>query len=78
LTRRCPSPILRPDADYQCNASKEMNRLIVPIQRKIGTAIIRKGNMKSPNRAAGGITPPAPTQPGMRVRTGRFTEVTEP
>jgi len=30
------------------------------------------------NRVAGGISPPAPTPPGMRVRTGRFTEITGP
>jgi hypothetical protein len=26
----------------------------------------------SPNRVAGGFSPPAPTAPRMRVRTGRF------
>ena len=33
------------------------------------------------NRVAGGITPPAPTPPGVRVRTGRFLhagQTTEP
>ena len=30
------------------------------------------------NRVAGGFSPPAPTPPGMRVRTGRFTEITGP
>jgi hypothetical protein len=28
----------------------------------------------SPNRVGGGVSPPPPTPPGMRVRTGRFTE----
>jgi ubiquinone/menaquinone biosynthesis C-methylase UbiE len=28
-----------------------------------------------PNRVAGGFYPPAPTPPGMRVRTGRFTKI---
>jgi tRNA threonylcarbamoyladenosine biosynthesis protein TsaB len=32
----------------------------------------------SGNRVAGGFSPPAPTPPGMRVRTGRFTEITGP
>jgi len=31
-----------------------------------------------PNRVAGGLNPPAPTPPRMRVRTGRFTEPIEP
>ena len=30
------------------------------------------------NRVAGGFSPPAPTPPRMRVRTGRFTEFTGP
>ncbi len=30
------------------------------------------------NRVAGGFSPPAPTPPGMRVRTRRFTKVTGP
>jgi len=30
------------------------------------------------NRVAGGLNPPAPTTPGLRVRTGRFTESIEP
>jgi len=30
------------------------------------------------NRVDGGFSPPASTTPGMRVRTGRFTETTEP
>jgi hypothetical protein len=30
------------------------------------------------NQVAGGISPPAPTTPGKRVRTRRFPEVTEP
>jgi len=30
------------------------------------------------NRVAGGLNPPAPTTPSMRVRTGRFTEPIEP
>ena len=29
----------------------------------------------APNRVAGGFSPPAPTPPRMRVRTGRFTVV---
>ena len=27
------------------------------------------------NRVAGGFSPPAPTPPGMRVRTGRFAKI---
>ena len=38
----------------------------------------KQKNEESPNRVAGGISPPAPTPPGMRVRTGRFTEITGP
>ena len=34
--------------------------------------------LKSPNRVAGGFSPPAPTPPGMRVRTGRFDRITGP
>ena len=30
------------------------------------------------NRVAGGFSPPAPTPPGMRVRTGRFDRITGP
>jgi len=30
------------------------------------------------NRVAGGFSPPAPTPPGMRVRTGRCTKITGP
>jgi len=30
------------------------------------------------NRVRGGFSPPLPTPPGMRVRTGRFDEVTGP
>jgi hypothetical protein len=30
---------------------------------------------RKPNRVAGGFSPPAPTPPCMRVRTGRFTKV---
>jgi hypothetical protein len=30
------------------------------------------------NRVAGGFSPPAPTPPGVRVRTGRFAEVIGP
>lgn len=30
------------------------------------------------NRVAGGISPPAPTTPSMRVRTRRFPKATEP
>ena len=33
---------------------------------------------KVANRVAGGFSPPAPTPPGMRVRTGRFKEITGP
>jgi hypothetical protein len=33
---------------------------------------------KVSNRVAGGFSPPAPTPPGMRVRTGRFTKITGP
>ena len=36
------------------------------------------GGKKTSNRVAGGFSPPAPTPPGMRVRTGRFTEITGP
>jgi hypothetical protein len=32
-----------------------------------------KSNQQSINRVAGGLSPPAPTPPGKRVRTGRFT-----
>ena len=39
--------------------------------------VIRAGEA-TPNRVAGGFSPPAPTPPGMRVRTGRFDEVTGP
>jgi len=31
--------------------------------------------IKSANRVAGGFSPPAPTTPCMRVRTGRFTKI---
>ena len=31
-----------------------------------------------PNRVAGGFSPPAPTPPGMRVRTGRFPKTSGP
>ena len=34
--------------------------------------------LQSDNRVRGGFTPPLPTPPGMRVRTGRFAEVTGP
>jgi len=33
-------------------------------------------SVNSANRVAGGFSPPSPTPPRMRVRTGRFTEVT--
>jgi len=33
---------------------------------------------RRPNRVAGGFSPPAPTPPGMRVRTGRFDRITGP
>ena len=35
-------------------------------------------NDEMANRVAGGFSPPAPTPPGMRVRTGRFTKITGP
>jgi len=37
-----------------------------------------KNLQKEPNRVAGGFSPSALTPPGMRVRTGRFTEITGP
>ncbi len=33
---------------------------------------------KKANRVTGGFSPPVPTPPGMRVRTGRFTKITGP
>ena len=47
----------------------------------IGAALpswMEKQRKPSANRVAGGFSPPAPTPPGMRVRTGRFTEITGP
>lgn len=38
----------------------------------IGLAVLLLARCMAPNRVAGGITPPAPTPPSMRVRTRRF------
>jgi hypothetical protein len=51
--------------------------------RKFGQLIktAMKHHIKSDqyfNRVAGGFSPPAPTPPGVRVRTGRFAEITGP
>jgi hypothetical protein len=35
-------------------------------------------HLLKPKRVAGGFSPPAPTPPGVRVRTGRFPEHAEP
>jgi hypothetical protein len=39
---------------------------------------VAKKRKTASNRVAGGFSPPAPTPPGMRVRTGRFDRITGP
>ncbi len=40
--------------------------------------LTKERGIKMPNRVAGGFSPPAPTTPCMRIRTGRFIKVTGP
>jgi hypothetical protein len=52
---------------------------ILEKQMKYGSRLVTLSPKKiDPNRVAGGFSPPAPTPPGMRVRTGRFTKITGP
>ncbi len=46
-------------------------------RRLIGRNISHQEVSKA-NRVAGGFSPPAPTPPGVRVRTGRFAEIIGP
>jgi hypothetical protein len=48
------------------------------VHRRCLQDLVASWMTRLPNRAAGGSQPPAPTPPGMRVRTGRFTEITGP
>jgi hypothetical protein len=64
------------ERDRQERETKKAYPLMFPADYSFG-----QGNpifQKTPNRVRGGFSPPLPTPPGMRVRTGRFAEVTGP
>ncbi|GEM_PF-252931 len=57
---------------------KEASRVGVTRQSIIKVWLAERLENLAANRVAGGISPPAPTPPGMRVRTRRFPRATEP
>ena len=62
--------------DFECASKIETDeKLTMGIWLSLTVGMNEKA---TDNRVAGGFSPPAPTPPGMRVRTGRFDRITGP